>query len=257
MIHIPPSPKSSSVWILWAVFGSFALHGVLFAAGTQYADGKEPQHYESGKIEFTAAPPPPEPEPEPALTEAEPPKPEEQPLPKRAPKPNSKKSAPSPQTPPKPVFGATADSVGNANSGVAIRIGNTLEAEMTNEAPPKKVQPLAEPEVTNSAAQVTAKERIAPVPVYQLSKAPTFKSKAEPSYPESAREAELEGVVVLEVLIDKNGRVVQVKVLKTPGGGLEGAAISAVRRSLFEPGIAGGKAVPVKIKIPYRFVLDS
>ena len=96
-----------------------------------------------------------------------------------------------------------------------------------------------------------------PVPVYELSKAPTFKSKVEPKYPDQARRAGIEGTVQLEILIDEHGRVRKVKVLKSPGHGLERAAIAAVSKSKFHPGVINGKAVPVKIKIPYRFVLDA
>ena len=101
------------------------------------------------------------------------------------------------------------------------------------------------------------KKRVKPVPVYELSTAPSFKKKVEPKYPEEARRAGVEGTVQLEVLIDEEGKVRKIRVLKTPGFGLDRAAITAASESRFHPGVIGGKAVPVKIKIPYRFVLDS
>ena len=95
------------------------------------------------------------------------------------------------------------------------------------------------------------------MPVFELTKAPSFRKKIEPKYPEEARRKEIEGVVQLEVFIDARGKVRKVRVLKTPGHGLDRAAIAALSKSSFNPGMMGKKAVPVKITIPYRFVLDS
>ena len=101
------------------------------------------------------------------------------------------------------------------------------------------------------------KKKISPIPVYELTQAPTFKNKVEPKYPESAKSEGIQGTVQLEVLIDEKGRVRKVRVLKSPGHDLDKAAIAALSKSTFNPGYMGGKAVPVKIKIPYRFVLDG
>ncbi|MBN2524955.1 MAG: energy transducer TonB [Deltaproteobacteria bacterium] len=260
MIKITPQPKKRASWVVWAVAGSILVHGGLFVAGTEYAEHKDKPHYEASRIEFTAPPPEatPEPEPEPR-EEPPPPPPEEKPVPKRRPpKPNTQKAPPPPaEEPPKPVFGATADSVGQGDSGVAIRVGNTLETTMEKKAPPKKVQPLAPVKDTTVPVAPKVKEEIKPVPVYNLSQAPKFETRIEPVYPVEARQAEVEGVVQLEVLIDTEGRVRHVKVLKTPGAGLEKAAVAALSKSRFAPGMVNGKPVPVKIKIPYRFILDS
>jgi periplasmic protein TonB len=262
MIKITQPQKKSAGWIVWAVAGSFLVHGGLFYAGTEYTLHRERTSYETSRIEFTAPPPPkavetePEPEPVPEPVE-EPPPPKEAPKKVRAPRPNTQTPPPPPKEAPKPVFGATADSVGNSQSGVSIRVGNTLEGEMDKAPPPKKVTPLAPPpeEPATPVQKTEPKEK--PVPVYNLSRAPKFKTRVEPVYPAAARKAEVEGVVQLEVLIDRNGRVKDVKVLKTPGGGLDAAAVAALNKSRFEPGMMNGKPVPVKIKIPYRFILDS
>lgn len=261
MIKITTPPKKRAGWVIWAVTGSFLVHGGLFVAGTEYVEHKDKTHYETSRIEFTAPPPPeaaPEPEPEPEPAPVEEPPPVEKPIPKhRPPRPNTQKAAPPDREPPKPVFGATADSVGSGDSGIAIRIGNTLETTMEKKAPPKKVLPLAPVEDKTAPVAPKTKEEIKPVPVYNLSKAPSFETRVEPVYPLEARKAEVEGVVQLEVLIDASGRVRHIKVLKTPGGGLEKAAAAALAKSRFAPGMVNGKPVPVKIKIPYRFILDS
>ena len=258
MIKITTTPTKRSVWIIWALAGSFLVHGALFFAGTEYAIHKDKPTYESSRIEFTAPPPEeavPETEPEPIEAPLPPPEPKPKP---RMPKPNTHKAPPPPPAaPPKPIFGATADSVGAGDSGVAIRVGNTLETAMEKQAPPKKIEPLAPVPDTPPAPKPIVKEELKPVPVYSLSQAPKFKTRIEPVYPQQARKDEVEGVVQLEVLIDTKGNVRHVKVLKTPGGGLEKAAVAALSKSSFDPGMVNGKPVPVKIKIPYRFILDS
>jgi periplasmic protein TonB len=260
MIRITQPQKKKGSWIIWAVAGSFLIHVGLFYAGTEYTLHKEKTHYETSRIEFTAPPPPkavatePETEPLPEPIK-EPPK--EAKKKSRAPKPNVQEPPPPPKEAPKPVFGATADSVGNSQSGVSIRVGNTLESEMDKAAPPGKVTPLAAPPADPATPVRKPEPKVKPVPVYNLSTAPKFKTRVEPVYPAAARKAEVEGVVQLEVLIDRDGRVKDIKVLKTPGAGLDEAAVAALNKSRFEPGMMNGKPVPVKIKIPYRFILDS
>ncbi|MBN2801970.1 MAG: TonB family protein [Deltaproteobacteria bacterium] len=257
MIKIRYEKQSKSGrWVLSVIFISLLIHWGLFAGGNLYAESAPKVSYDAGIVEFVTPPPP-----------AEPPVPEVEPVPKaediprpekvRRPRPNTAAPEPEPETPPaKPVFGVTADSLAGGDSGVSVRVGNTLEKEMEKEAPPKNVAPLAsvkEPPDT----PVSVEELLKPVPVYSLSKSPGFKTKVEPVYPKAAREADVEGVVELEVLIDARGMVRKIKVLSSPGYKLERAAIIAVSKSVFTPGMVGGKAVPVKIKIPYRFVLDS
>jgi protein TonB len=79
----------------------------------------------------------------------------------------------------------------------------------------------------------------------------------EPVYPEEARRAGIEGTVQLEIWLDERGRVRKIRVLRSPGHGLDRAAVKAAARAVFRPGEIDGKPVPVKITIPYRFVLDD
>jgi TonB family protein len=63
--------------------------------------------------------------------------------------------------------------------------------------------------------------------------------------------------VLLEALIDAVGRVARVRVLRSPSPLLSKAAIAALRKSSLSPGRIGKQAVAVRMKIPYRFVLDG
>jgi protein TonB len=58
------------------------------------------------------------------------------------------------------------------------------------------------------------------------------------------------------VLIDANGRVDDLTLLKSSGHSvLDRAALSAVRKWLFEPGTEGGIKKKMWVKIPVRFDL--
>jgi len=78
-------------------------------------------------------------------------------------------------------------------------------------------------------------------------------------YPEKARKKGIEGVVVLHVLIGKDGRVLQAKVLKSPNDELNSAAIRAIKKTLWKPALQkkNGKQIPVKVwvSIPVVFRL--
>jgi protein TonB len=77
-----------------------------------------------------------------------------------------------------------------------------------------------------------------------------------PVYPEAARDARLEGVVVLECLIDPQGRVSEVKVLRGVPL-LEEAAVEAVRQWIYTPTLMDGVPVPVLMTVTVRFDLKD
>jgi TonB family protein len=78
-----------------------------------------------------------------------------------------------------------------------------------------------------------------------------------PSYPEDARRAGVQGVVVLETVIDESGRVAEVEVLKGAPLGLTEAAAEAVRQWLFKPAVLEGQPVAVRYVLTVKFRLDG
>lgn len=101
---------------------------------------------------------------------------------------------------------------------------------------------------------------IAPEVTYDLSEVdqlPRLIEYEEPSYPEKAIMEEIEGNVLLKILIDREGRVIMVKVLDN-GGFYEfaQAAIRAVKRWRFEPAKIMGIPVTVWCMQPVRFELN-
>ena len=76
-------------------------------------------------------------------------------------------------------------------------------------------------------------------------------------YPEIARRAGIEGVVVIQFIVDEHGNISDFSVLRDIGGGAANAAIDAIQATQWEPGRQRGRAVPVRFQIPIRFVLQS
>ncbi len=79
--------------------------------------------------------------------------------------------------------------------------------------------------------------------------------KPSPVYTETARRAGKEGVVIVEAIIDLDGTVRDVQVLKGLGYGLDESAVSAVERWRFRPATLDGRAVPVYYTLTVIFRL--
>jgi len=77
-------------------------------------------------------------------------------------------------------------------------------------------------------------------------------------YTDAAREAGIEGVVVLDLIVDATGRAKDIEVVEGLDHGLTEAAIAALRACRFSPGEKDGAAVPVRVRgFKIRFVLDA
>ena len=75
-----------------------------------------------------------------------------------------------------------------------------------------------------------------------------------PVYPQIAQQNKIEGTVILEAVIAENGRVRDVRVLRSVPL-LDQAAIEAVRQWHFTPTLLNGEAVPVVMTVTVRFQL--
>ena len=87
-------------------------------------------------------------------------------------------------------------------------------------------------------------------------KKPVKISDVQPQYTEIARKARIQGVVILQTIIDKNGNITDVKVLKNLPMGLGDAAVSAVRQWRYEPATLNGKPVAVYFNLTVNFQLQ-
>ncbi|NWF83269.1 MAG: energy transducer TonB [Bryobacteraceae bacterium] len=87
-------------------------------------------------------------------------------------------------------------------------------------------------------------------------KAPSVISKVEPRYTQEARDAKLQGSVLLAGEINKQGVPENIRVLKGMELGLSESAVAAVKQWKFKPGMKDGKPVRVKANIEVNFRLN-
>jgi periplasmic protein TonB len=78
----------------------------------------------------------------------------------------------------------------------------------------------------------------------------------QPVYTEMARKARVTGVVIVQAIIDKDGNVTNVKVLKGLPMGLDQSAANAVKSWRFQPATLGGKPVAVYYNLTVNFQIQ-
>jgi protein TonB len=96
-----------------------------------------------------------------------------------------------------------------------------------------------------------------PVRVKGSSKAVTILKKVPPAYPAEAKKEKVQGKVVLDVTIDKQGKVMAVKTVETAHPALEEAAVTAIKQWEYAPIIMDGKAVSVIATVTINFALEE
>ncbi|MCX6844548.1 MAG: energy transducer TonB [candidate division WOR-3 bacterium] len=96
------------------------------------------------------------------------------------------------------------------------------------------------------------------IPLWGIEPRPQPVSIPDAEYPEVARMARKEGLVVVEALVDVDGSVADARILRSSGNeSLDQAAVAATRKAKFSPARGHGEAERMWITIPYRFVLTS
>lgn len=94
----------------------------------------------------------------------------------------------------------------------------------------------------------------APEPMRGSLVRPVRVAAPEPAYPEVARQARVEGVVIVEAAINAAGDVTDARVLRSQPL-LDEAALAAVRQWRFTPALLNGKPVPFTLVVTVRFTL--
>jgi protein TonB len=187
-------------------------------------------------LAFVAPAPPPPPPPPPA-----PPPPKAASQPKPVPKPVPTSSRPVPVEAPKEIlqelgadFGSEEGVLGGIEGGVP---GGIVGGIVGGLVPTGVVSPPPPPP--------PAVDR-GPVRVGGAITAPALVSRVEPEYPPLAVRAQVQGVVILEAIVDREGRVENVEILRSIPL-LDRAAIAAVKQWRYSPLLLNGR--------PERFVL--
>lgn len=91
----------------------------------------------------------------------------------------------------------------------------------------------------------------------ELERRPELLSARDPVYPPALRQARVEGAVVLVFLLDETGRVLDPRVESGSHREFETAALEAIRRWRFRPGMKDGEPVRTHVRQTIRFALPG
>jgi len=91
----------------------------------------------------------------------------------------------------------------------------------------------------------------------QLDKAPILIYQARPDYPYSLRQQGVTGDVLVDFVVDTNGKVRNVSAVRSSQREFEDAACAAVAKWKFKPGWKNGRAVFTRMEVPIIFTLDQ
>lgn len=229
-----PQPRR---WPALAAAG--ALHLTVAAALLLWTTEATPPQLEQMVVELVQEapePPPlvlPEPTPPPMVTEVSPPEVAEAPPPE--PEPEALPALkPEPPPPPKP------------------------KVARAPKPAPAPVQPAAAPIAPAPVQQATV-TTAPPAPAYvPPTSSAAYLNNPKPAYPRLARQRGMQGVVLLSVRVDAEGRPLDVDLKQSSGFSvLDGAARDAVAGWRFVPASRGGKPIEASVEVPVRFSLEG
>lgn len=154
--------------------------------------------------------------------------------------PISAASAIAPEEPAAPAGAGVSDEQAGVPAGAGIAGGMGLGIGVGVSGPPAPPEPPpAPPKLVRPGGIITAPAKVVHVP---------------PVYPAIARSAHVEGLVILEAVINERGGVEHVKVLRSVPL-LDAAAIDAVRSWRYTPTLLNGVPVQVLMTITVNFSL--
>lgn len=130
-------------------------------------------------------------------------------------------------------------------------------ATLPTSVPNKKATTSTRPKTSHPASvkskPITSKGRGA-----QIAAKPDYLSNPPPNYPEDARQAHQEGLVIIRAVISPNGSVLSVTISRSSGfASLDNAAMEAVQNWKFKPGSIAGVPSKSVVAVPVRFQLQQ
>lgn len=113
-------------------------------------------------------------------------------------------------------------------------------------------QPVTASPVDAGSGVINAAERVS----HSLQKMEAVVRPVEPIYPLLAQQTKVQGSVVLQAQIGKDGSVQSLQVVSGPDI-LASAALEAVRQWRFKPTDEAGQAVPAETRITVNFIIST
>ena len=221
-----PRPRATPVIVSIAVHASVV--GAVLVGTLVFVTAPVPEV--PVMMAFVAPPPPPPPPPAP---------PDRPPEKGESPKPSPAAAGVAPIVQPSEIEAEPAledeEEVGGVDDGVPGGIMGGVVGGLISEIPPPPPPPPPQPEAPRG-----------PVRVGGQIKEPTLIHRVDPEYPLLAQASQIEGVVILEAIVDQEGRIESLKVLRSAPV-FDRAALAAVRQWRYSPVILNGR--------PERFIL--
>ena len=164
-----------------------------------------------------------------------------------------------PRLPPPPTAPARPRAAPDEGA-VQPRPDNEVQPTKAEDAPPGRLDGNVKGDVDDRAISPPGPPPEEPLPergrTNPVDEMPVAFFKPKPDYPPIPREAGIEGLVVVHVLVGKEGRVLKAEIdEKRSIPMLNAAAEEAARRWLFKPAFTNGKPVPVWVVLSFRFTL--
>jgi TonB family protein len=144
-----------------------------------------------------------------------------------------------------------ADPHGEAGGAGQSILCGARRVGYTDEAPERRAP------ATQRQTAAAAPKRTEPRRIGDGIKPPAKIYGPAPQYTEMARNARLQGVVIVEAVIDAHGCIADEKVLKGLPMGLDQAALAAMQGWVFEPATRKGQPVDVYYTLTVKFQIDS
>ena len=161
---------------------------------------------------------------------------------------------------PLPAVRPSAPAIGKLRTPVKKTMPST---PVSNEAPPVlvgTVDALVGSGAANTLLAGTGTDAAPPPPSSRPAlggklQPPQLISSTPPAYPAGARAQRLQGVVVLDALVDETGKVVETTIISGPLQ-LRSAAKEALQNWRYQPARLNGEPIPVHTRVNVRFSLN-
>ena len=95
------------------------------------------------------------------------------------------------------------------------------------------------------------------IPIKGELKPPKLIKRVDPAYPEKAKKAKVDGIVILGIRTDIDGHVKAAKIYRSKSPLLSKAAVAAVKQWVYEPFFIDGKAKEALFTVTVRFKLNG
>lgn len=120
-----------------------------------------------------------------------------------------------------------------------------------------QVKVVAIPETFRGGAEKIAQKLGKIFNLADLDRVPEPVFQPAPAYPQAMKREGVSGVVVVEFIVDTDGRVIDAFAIESLYSGFNDAAVAGVRQWKFRAGIRGGHKVNTRMRVPIHFRLGE